>query len=113
MSEYDLGAIKAPLKLKSSKKKRKSTKYEEDAGNEEGKQLEYVNNELEGLAASKAVKVTRLTASEERFKRIQDKRKKEKIEKFISKSHKEKVQEFNERLDKLPEHNDMPKVGPG
>ncbi|OMH85640.1 hypothetical protein AX774_g811 [Zancudomyces culisetae] len=58
----------------------------------------------------------KLTESERRFKEVQDKRKRKKIEEFVKKSHKEKVQvstEFNERLARLPEHHDMPKVGPG
>lgn len=29
------------------------------------------------------------------------------------KSHKERVDEFNSYLEKLPEHNDIPRIGPG
>lgn len=35
------------------------------------------------------------------------------IEDMASKSHKDKVREFNEKLSKLSEHHDIPKVGPG
>ncbi|ABO94624.1 predicted protein [Ostreococcus lucimarinus CCE9901] len=35
------------------------------------------------------------------------------IKEMASKSHKDKVREFNEKLSKLSEHHDIPKVGPG
>ena len=35
------------------------------------------------------------------------------IEKQLEMGHKEKVEQFNERLANLPEHFDIPKVGPG
>ena len=35
------------------------------------------------------------------------------IEKKLEKTHREKIQEYNQKLAKLPEHNDIPRVGPG
>lgn len=35
------------------------------------------------------------------------------IKELASKSHKEHVASFNEKLAKLTEHHDLPKVGPG
>ncbi|KAI9143973.1 hypothetical protein BKA69DRAFT_1122636 [Paraphysoderma sedebokerense] len=61
----------------------------------------------------KPVVVVSKTAAELKFEEIQRKRLREKIKKQASKSHKEKVEEFNEYLDKLSEHYDIPKVGPG
>lgn len=37
----------------------------------------------------------------------------ERVAKAAAKSHKEKVTEFNQKLEKLSEHYDIPKVGPG
>eukprot|EP01025_Chloroclados_australasicus_P063137 TRINITY_DN832_c1_g1_i1.p1 TRINITY_DN832_c1_g1~~TRINITY_DN832_c1_g1_i1.p1 ORF type:complete len:228 (-),score=31.18 TRINITY_DN832_c1_g1_i1:232-915(-) len=35
------------------------------------------------------------------------------LKKAAAKSHRERIQEYNDRLSKLTEHNDIPKVGPG
>jgi hypothetical protein len=40
-------------------------------------------------------------------------REQERLAKVASKSHRERVQEYNEKLSKLSEHHDIPKVGPG
>lgn len=37
----------------------------------------------------------------------------ERLRKKPQKSHREKVAEFNDKLAKLSEHHDIPKVGPG
>ena len=31
----------------------------------------------------------------------------------VKKSHKDRINEFNSYLEKLPEHNDIPRIGPG
>jgi protein FAM32A len=41
------------------------------------------------------------------------KREAERLAKVAAKSHRERVQEYNEKLSKLSEHHDIPKVGPG
>ncbi|OUS42227.1 hypothetical protein BE221DRAFT_63891 [Ostreococcus tauri] len=35
------------------------------------------------------------------------------VRELASKSHKDKVREFNEKLSKMSEHHDLPKIGPG
>lgn len=50
----------------------------------------------------------KLTAAEEALKEA---RKKKKIDHV--KSHKERVENFNEKLRSMPEHFDIPRVGPG
>lgn len=37
----------------------------------------------------------------------------ERVSKAANKSHKDRVSEFNQKLEKLSEHHDIPKVGPG
>jgi protein FAM32A len=53
------------------------------------------------------------TAAELKFEEAQRKRLESKAKEMASKSHKERVAEFNAYLEKLSEHHDMPKVGPG
>jgi len=53
------------------------------------------------------------TAAEKRFDAMKLKRLPEKIEKDIKVSFKQKFEEYNKNLNKLPEHYDIPKVGPG
>lgn len=52
------------------------------------------------------------TAAELAFEKAQ-REKRLKQQKAAHKSHKEKVAEFNDKLSKLSEHYDIPKVGPG
>eukprot|EP00128_Syssomonas_multiformis_P005186 Colp12_sorted_trinity150504_noHs@31800 len=51
-----------------------------------------------------------LTPAQKRAQLIMEQREIERIKKLAAKSHKEKVEEFNEKLDKLTEHYDIPKV---
>lgn len=37
----------------------------------------------------------------------------ERVSKAATKSHKDRVSEFNNKLEMLSEHHDIPKVGPG
>ena len=37
----------------------------------------------------------------------------DRVSKAADKSHKERVAEFNNKLEQLSEHHDIPKVGPG
>ncbi|KAJ2862887.1 hypothetical protein GGH94_003971 [Coemansia aciculifera] len=55
----------------------------------------------------------RRTDAEKRHDDMQMKRKMERIEKMAEKSYRDRVKDFNEKLERAPEHNDMPKVGPG
>ncbi|CAO3668517.1 unnamed protein product [Umbelopsis ramanniana] len=53
------------------------------------------------------------TPAELKFEETQRRRQEEKIRRSAEKSHKEKVAEFNDKLEQLSEHYDIPKVGPG
>ena len=44
---------------------------------------------------------------------VRHKRMLERIDNKMDTSHRERVQQFNANLSKLPEHFDIPKVGPG
>lgn len=51
-----------------------------------------------------------LTAAEMKFELRRRQREHDRIQKIISKTHRQKIDEFNEKLSKLTEHNDIPKV---
>ncbi|KAJ1671204.1 hypothetical protein GGF44_001709 [Coemansia sp. RSA 1694] len=94
---YDYGVAKGPLKLKKtkglfkkSKKKKSTTKKEE-------------------IASANVIR----TDAEKRHDDILMKRKMDRIDKMSEKSYRDRVKEFNEKLERAPEHHDMPKVGPG
>lgn len=53
------------------------------------------------------------TAAEKRFDAMKLKRLPEKIEKETKVTFKNKYEEYSKNLNKLPEHYDIPKVGPG
>ncbi|KAM0788977.1 hypothetical protein ACM66B_003049 [Microbotryomycetes sp. NB124-2] len=56
---------------------------------------------------------TNKTEAQRRFEEVQKKRMLEKAAKAASKSHKDRVAEFNAKLERLSEHHDMPRIGPG
>ncbi|XP_071951996.1 protein FAM32A-like [Antedon mediterranea] len=56
------------------------------------------------------VKREKRTPAEIAFDRVQEKRKAQRILEKAQKKHKERVEEFNQNLDKLSEHYDIPKV---
>ncbi|KAI8096599.1 uncharacterized protein BX664DRAFT_324356 [Halteromyces radiatus] len=53
------------------------------------------------------------TEAERKFEETKRKRQMERVSKAAGKSHKERVAEFNNKLEHLSEHYDIPKVGPG
>ncbi|KDE08983.1 hypothetical protein MVLG_00706 [Microbotryum lychnidis-dioicae p1A1 Lamole] len=53
------------------------------------------------------------TEAQKRFEQVQKKRLLEKAAKAATKTHKERVAEFNEKLENMSEHYDIPRVGPG
>ncbi|KAK4055521.1 hypothetical protein OIV83_000067 [Microbotryomycetes sp. JL201] len=53
------------------------------------------------------------TEAQRRFEEVQKKRMLEKAAKAATKSHKDRVAEFNAKLERLSEHHDMPRIGPG
>ncbi len=55
----------------------------------------------------------RRTPAEERYDEMLAARERDRVAKQATKSHRERVNEFNAYLEKLSEHHDIPKVGPG
>ena len=66
---------------------------------------------------SRSINIGKVQKSKTKAEMAHEQRMKEKRKKELlasqSKSHKQKVAEFNEKLAKLSEHHDIPKVGPG
>ncbi|BGP31180.1 hypothetical protein JCM10296v2_002944 [Rhodotorula toruloides] len=112
------------LKLKGSgsggadkKKKKKSStskkvRQEDEAVLSGGGGSEGSGREEGGESSSAATGVGK-TEAQRRFEEVQRKRLLEKAAKAAAKSHKERVAEFNEKLENMSEHYDIPKVGPG
>ncbi|KAJ2704211.1 hypothetical protein FB645_003446 [Coemansia sp. IMI 203386] len=122
---YDYGvANTGPLKLKKSKglfkktssakgkdkrkhkHKRKSKTNEQDASSEDDNDKDKGEKKSDKPSES-------MTEAEKKYREILKQRKLERIERLASKSYRERVKEFNEKLERTPEHHDMPKVGPG
>ncbi|KIP05347.1 hypothetical protein PHLGIDRAFT_92341 [Phlebiopsis gigantea 11061_1 CR5-6] len=131
MSDYDFRPG-GSLKLKGGvaeggivKKKKKSKSKSKDKDNEAEaqrlKELETVMREEErktspagsSRASPAIVSSERKTAAEKRFEETQRKRLADKVAKLANKTHKDRVSEFNNKLEALSEHHDIPKVGPG
>ncbi|WVN87954.1 uncharacterized protein L203_103151 [Cryptococcus depauperatus CBS 7841] len=55
----------------------------------------------------------KMTDAERRFLEAQKKRREERVKHTAKMTHKERVSEFNAKLDRLSEHHDMPRIGPG
>eukprot|EP00884_Botryococcus_braunii_P011278 jgi/Botrbrau1/20150/Bobra.0173s0052.1 len=55
----------------------------------------------------------RRTAAEKRHDELMAKKEGERVKKWAAKSHRERINEFNNYLQDLSEHHDIPKVGPG
>ncbi|RKP10809.1 hypothetical protein THASP1DRAFT_27404 [Thamnocephalis sphaerospora] len=118
MSAYDQ-TIRTTLKFKGgngggikkkSKKKRKEKEQLAAALKEESATGSGYSS---SATSSPALPPVRKTKAELRFEEVQERREAEMIKKAATKSHKEKVAEFNEYLNNLSEHYDIPKVGPG
>jgi protein FAM32A len=63
-----------------------------------------------GARGSAPVEVDARTSSEIAFERAKERRTLDEMMKKPIKTHKERIMEFNEHLDKLSEHYDIPKV---
>ncbi|XP_046844106.1 protein FAM32A-like isoform X1 [Xenia sp. Carnegie-2017] len=107
---YDV--VGGSLKLKGvkdggvKKKKKKSKKREHVKKVEAPQRNEEIEDEAQNISKSN----DRRTPAQIAFDRVKEKRSADRILAKASQSHKERVAEFNERLDKLTEHYDIPKV---
>ncbi|BGP15050.1 hypothetical protein JCM10213v2_003005 [Rhodosporidiobolus nylandii] len=117
-SDYQL-ASKGGLKLKgggSEKKKKKKSSMtkklregDELSGSREGSAREQSPVEAAGSSSTKVADGK--TEAQRRFEEVQRKRLLDKAAKAAAKSHKERVAEFNEKLENMSEHYDIPKAG--
>lgn len=55
----------------------------------------------------------RRTDAEKRFEARQLQLEEDRLKKLASKSHRDRVKDFNTYLEKLSEHHDIPRIGPG
>ncbi|GAA6004942.1 hypothetical protein JCM10207_008458 [Rhodosporidiobolus poonsookiae] len=116
-SDYKL-ASSGGLKLKGSggavdptkKKKKKSSSSKKAREGDEGARDD--NPVASGSGGSTAASSGK-TDAQRRFEEVQRKRLLDKAAKAAVKSHKDRVAEFNEKLENMSEHYDIPKVGPG
>ncbi|ORX39250.1 hypothetical protein BD324DRAFT_618999 [Kockovaella imperatae] len=105
---------KLKLKGEGEKKKKKKSHSSSDRAkvdaeiSQKEKERERETQEVEERPTGR-----KMTDAERRFEEIQRKRREERALKNAKMSHKDRVQEFNQRLDSLSEHHDMPRIGPG
>jgi hypothetical protein len=93
------------LKLKSTKKKKKSKHNLEDKPHHDA-----VKKQSEKVPSDDDDEDEDLTEAEKKGLQLQKEREKKEIERVAKQSHRERVEEFNEKLGKLTEHNDIPRI---
>ncbi|KAL4435369.1 hypothetical protein ABPG74_022852 [Tetrahymena malaccensis] len=69
--------------------------------------------QIEKLSSQPVTSEIKKTKSQEAFDVIRKKRFDEKVQQELKITHREKLEKFNKGLSQLPEHFDIPKVGPG
>ncbi|XP_052854086.1 protein FAM32A-like [Drosophila gunungcola] len=112
--EYDCVA-KGKLKLKNdSDLKKKKKKKSKDKDKEKQLQKSYVEQQLAETGATSSSGASgyerKLTKAELASKKQQEKMRNKRIMDKAQTTHKERVEKFNEHLDTLTEHFDIPKV---
>ncbi|XP_037824786.1 protein FAM32A [Lucilia sericata] len=110
MSDEYACVSKSKLKLKNDggiKKKKKKSKDKDKDKEREALQQTLQQQQSGG---SKAKPERQLTKAELAFKQQQEKMRNKRIMDKASTTHKERVEKFNEHLDSLTEHFDIPKV---
>ena len=100
----DAEAFQRDVEKKSKKKKKKKSKRrereeEEEEDKKKGEEEEEVKEEE-----------LYLTESEKRYRKRQLETERRAIRELRSLSHRDRVNQFNEKLEQLPEHNDIPRV---
>ncbi|XP_074661178.1 protein FAM32A-like [Tubulanus polymorphus] len=121
MAEYDnvsttalklKGASSHSIKKKKKKKEKELRKKAELMKSEESQEIQNsgeARDSSDTKSAEPAV-VIKKTKAELSFLNSQKKRQAERLMEKASKTHKERIMEFNQRLDSLTEHFDIPKV---
>uniref|UniRef100_U5EXI4 Putative family with sequence similarity 32 n=1 Tax=Corethrella appendiculata TaxID=1370023 RepID=U5EXI4_9DIPT len=96
--------LKTDSEIKKKKKKKKNKDKDKEKVEKEIEQSETIQSSSSGSSARK------LTKAEESFKKMQEKIQKKRILERASMTHKQRVEVFNQHLDGLTEHFDIPKV---
>ncbi|BFZ61631.1 hypothetical protein YB2330_002703 [Saitoella coloradoensis] len=115
MSDYSAVAG-GSLKLKGggiTKKKKKTKKTippvdREDSNEQRSREESVVSGSEAGSRSA-----PKRTEAELKFEEIQRRRLDKKLGEKARQTHAERVADLNAKLDRLSEHNDMPKIGPG
>ncbi|XP_055638778.1 protein FAM32A [Toxorhynchites rutilus septentrionalis] len=117
MSDEYQYASKSKLKLKCDseiKKKKKKSKDKEKLREKVAKSVEQSSGKDNANSQSNQSQPSApgrvLTKAEESFKKMQEKMQKKRIMDKASMTHKQRVEQFNQHLDSLTEHFDIPKV---
>lgn len=118
MSDAYAYVAKGKLKLKSDnelKKKKKKHKSKDKEKEKEELQKSYVEQQINESASGSTSTSTsgyerKLTKAELASKKQQEKMRNKRIMEKAQTTHKERVEKFNEHLDTLTEHFDIPKV---
>ena len=97
------------LKRKKKKKKRKR-KREEDDKEEPGYSGTKQSEEDPGIEDAEDAHDDFLTDAERRYQKVMRERASETAKVAVTKTHRQKVEELNSYLDRLTEHNDIPRV---
>ncbi|KAH8081233.1 hypothetical protein HD553DRAFT_89276 [Filobasidium floriforme] len=114
------------LKLKGDKDKKKKKKSYTDSERavvkddieRSGRAAEIKGGEGSGQAGSSSnpglvPEGRKKTAAEEKYDKIREERRRERAKKQAKMTHKDRVAQYNAALDRLSEHHDMPRIGPG
>lgn len=97
------GALSFKGDKKKAKKKKQKTKHESKSKDREGAADDSKKKVVQDLEEE-------LTEAEKKAMRHKKEREINELAVMASKSHRERVEEFNEKLGKLTEHNDIPRV---
>ncbi|KAG5651419.1 hypothetical protein H0H81_008703 [Sphagnurus paluster] len=128
MSDYDIrpggslklkgGVAEGGIVKKKKKKSKSKSDSDKNADREKIKNLLFREDDsresLSGSGSSSPVpgssSSSRKTEAEKRFEEVQKRRLEERVAKLATKTHKDRVNEFNNHLESLSEHHDIPKA---
>merc|ERR1711907_322934 len=98
--------LRAAGKISKKRKRKARRKAKKDASSAEMVTIEELNKNKAG----RDPKFAHMTDSEYRFEMERRKREAEAMKDKAKTTHRERVKDFNEKLDALPQHFDLPKV---
>jgi protein FAM32A len=115
------GSLKLSLKRKGAegledsvarkkKKKKKNKKSKKEKKEEEPLAQSHASS---SSSSSSSANVDTRTPTQRRFDEAQERKMQAEIEKALKSTHREKIEAFNTKLERLTEHNDIPRITPG